>query len=1144
MHKPFGKVVLSLFWLFVLALLSQGLSAQSWRDALCEQSRMAEGRWVKVRVSQNGIYKVTHAELRQMGFTHPEQVHVFGYGGHLLSSSFASHPETDLPLAPSYSVSDGLLFYARGSLCWYPSGEKYFSREQNYFSQSGYYFLSDCKLNDPVSLPVVPLQPSTSSPLTSFDEHQLYEYDAYSWANSGRHLFDDYDFVSGATKEYSLALPGILTDSAAWLTVSFSARSLEQETSFSVSVNDEHQGTQSLTAISSGNQFYTKATSATLHTPWQGTKSELANVAITHHRPTSVSGRLDYIAVTYTRALELNSESLSFRSLASVGKETTFSIQGATSATQVWDVTSPWNASVMEGVLENGSFKITIPAGALREFVAFNPTDAKFPSVEVVGEVPNQNLHAFPQTDMIIIVPSSGQLLLQAERLAHAHRERDSLTVTVVQASQIYNEFSSGTPDVTAYRRFLKMYHDRAKRHGVAAPRYLLLFGDCSFDARMLTSSWKHSSPDDFLLSYQSENSLVETSSFITDDYIGFLDDTEGEELSADGLDIGIGRIPVQHADDARAVVDKILAYMDNKHAGSWKQRVCYVADDGDEHLHVGQAEQLATYTETNHPELRVERIYADAYRRESSASGYTYPDATKRLLQLFEQGMLVVNYAGHGSTSAWAAENLLTQTHIRSLTSPRLPLWITATCDFTRFDDVHASAGEDALLNPSGGAIALLTTTRAVYAAQNSQLNQVFHHYLFARPQGTRLRLGDIMRLSKCDTTLSGDRNKLSFALIGDPALTLAYPEYHIAVDEFDGFSVDALSVSDDVLQISAGAKVTVRGRVLNAEGTTAEQFNGVLHPTVYDSRQRVKTLDNLGDGAFEYTEPGKILYAGTDTVQDGNFSFTFRVPLDINYSDCEGLLSLYALDREMHCEAGGVFSDFLVGGTDTDISFTDTLGPNVSIYLNEPDFRSGDDTHETPLFVALLDDSEGINVVGSGVGHDLTLCIDNAPQLTYNLNDYYQSISGDYTRGEVRFSIPELLPGKHTLTFRAWNLLNQSTLKTVEFNVVKGLKPRLLSVRCMRTPAKESTTFLITHNRPGSPLAVRLVVYDYAGRPVWSHTEQGVSAGQTYSVDWNLRNHAGQPLLPGAYVYQAFIASGGSPAATKAQKLLILAQ
>lgn len=1137
-------LLLPLLFLFLFAIGLQSLFAQAWRDALCTRSVLAEGHWVKVRVGASGVYKITDAELRRMGFDTPQKVHAYGYGGYLLSQDFSLHPAADLPLAPSLRLDDALLFYARGTVSWQLGGDGQFSHEQNFYTRSAYYFLSDRELDTTDELPLEASVTTNASPLTTFDEHILHEEDAYSWANTGRKLYEAYDYQQGATKEYALTLPGIVPESDAHISVAFAARSVGQESSFSVAVEGVELASQSLPAITADNQYYVKATEATLNTSFQTSASERLRVAVTHHRPSSVSGRLDYIVVTYPRALMLEGGMLAFRSRASVGKESVFMLQGATADTQVWDVTSPWQACRMDGTVTGDTFTFAISAGGLREFVAINPAATSFPTVEVVGVIPNQDLHASEIVDMVIVAPDKSDLLQQAERLAEVHRERDGLTVSVIPVPLIYNEFSSGTPDATAYRRLMKMYYDRAGEAGVTPPRYLLLFGDCSFDNRMLTTSWQSASPDNYLLSYQSENSLVETSSYVTDDYFGFLDDTEGTDLPNAGLDVGIGRFPVRTLAEAKAVVEKTLAYMENKNAGAWKQNVCYVADDGDENLHVSQAEILATYTETHYPALRVERLFADAYRRESSASGYTYPDAAKRLLQLFERGMLVVNYTGHGSSSAWAAENLLTQKEIRSLTSPRLPLWITATCDFTRFDDVQTSAGEEAFLNASGGAIALLTTTRAVYASQNSLLNQVFLRHIFSRPDGHRLRLGDVMRLSKCDASLAGDRNKLNFTLIGDPALTLAYPEYQVTVDEFDGLSAEELQATGTYPQIKAGEKVTVRGRVMTEAGTTAEDFNGTLHPTVYDSQQEVQTLDNLSEGAFHYTERNKVLFAGSDSVRNGYFEFSFRVPLDINYSDETGLLNLYALDAAQGNEAGGAFQQFLVGGTDENITQTDSLGPAMKLYLNVPEFRSGEATNETPLFVAELEDAEGINTVGSGVGHDLTLCIDDSPVLTYNLNDYYQPVAGDYTRGTVRFSIPELMPGSHTLSFRAWNLLNHSTLQTLDFEVVRGLQPDLLSVKCTNSPARHATTFVLSHNRPGSTLSVCLTVYDFAGRTVWTHTEQGVSANQNYYVEWDLCSNSGQRLLPGVYLYRISLASGGRKASSRAQKLLILAQ
>ncbi len=1108
----------------------------------CTNSLLSSGRWTKIRVRNTGVFKITNAELKKMGFSRPERVRVFGYGGYLLSQRFSEHPAADLPEVPLLRLSDGVLFYARGTVSWKPDTKNsYFVRERNFYSDEGYYFLTDRDDIPEMETEVLPsLQGTAANRLTTFNSYALYEKDAYSWANTGRELYEDYDYVTGNTKNYTLHLPGIVPGGTGYLTTIFAARSIGVPTSYAVSVDGVAQGSASLASISSDNQYYTKATSAIINTSWRGTNSETATVTVTHTRPSGTSGRLDYIALNYTRELTLNAPYLTFRSLASINKETTFVLSGATASTIIWDVTDPANISRIEGRFADGTYTFTIPAGKLREFVAVTPEATGFETVESVGGIANQNLHSLEATDMIIISPDRTDLMTQAERLAQAHREKDGMSVAVIPAPQIYNEFSSGTPDGTAYRRLMKMLYDRFPK-ATERPKYLLFFGDCSYDNRMLTSSWKNYPPDNYLLSYQSENSIEETSSYVTDDYFGFLDDEEGDNLTAAMLDIGIGRFPVRTAAEAKAAVDKTIAYMENKHAGPWKHTVCYVSDDGDKNMHISQSEILASYTERNYPSLLVNRIYADAFRREASATGETYPDATKRLLQMFDKGMLVVNYTGHGSTSAWAAENLLTTNDITKMSSSRLPLWITATCDFTRFDDIQTSAGEQAFLNAKGGAIALLTTSRVVYAPQNSALNQAFLRHIFSRPEGKRLRLGDIMRLSKCDEALANDKNKLNFSLIGDPALTLAYPDYQVQIDEFAG--VNVAEEGAVYPQAKAGSKITVKGHILTPEGNPAEDFTGTVHPTVLDSKEQVTTLDNRGEGAYTYTERSKTLFSGSDSVRRGRFEFTFPMPLDINYSDEEGLLSLYALNADRTNEAGGYFDHFLVGGTADEIS-SDTLGPKMTIYLNTPDFQSGGQTNNTPLFVAELEDADGINTVGNGIGHDLSLCIDGSAVLTYNLNDYYTSTAGDYTRGMVYFSVPDLAEGKHTLSFRAWDLLNNSSTKTLDFEVVRGLRPNLFSVICTQSPARENTTFVLSHNRPGSTLAVRMSVYDFSGRELWTHLEKGISEGQTYYIEWDLCSNGGQRLAPGVYLYRASIVSDGSRESTKAQKIIILSQ
>ena len=1144
--------VATLLWVICyLWLAPTDVLAQTWRDADCLESVLDSGRWVKISVPSTGICRLTDAELRSMGFEQPENVRVYGYGGNLLSETFSGLPCADLPSTPMMRVDGGLLFYARGPLDWRRSSSRvqYFSRYQNYFSDRGYYFLTDRSDLPSTDLPVQEsISATTAQELDCFNEFALIEGDAYSWGSTGRALYEDYDYAQNGTRSYDFHLPGIVTDKDGRVEVRFAANLVAKsgETSFSVTANEDNIGRANISRIDPDNSYFTYARANSVSGTWDNGLDENTTVTITHTRPAGTPGRMDYIAINYFRRLDMSGLSfLAFRSTEAVDRATTFVLSGATENTVVWDVTTPGEGRRMEGSYANGEFRFTISASPLHEFIAFDPTATSgFVAAESEGTVANQNLHGMEGADLIIILPAREDLRQQAERLAQEHRDTDGMTVTLVEAPQIYNEFSSGTPDVTAYRRLMKMLYDRAEDNpSYTRPRYLLLFGDSSSDNRMVTSTWSSYSPEDFLVCYESAESEGDTESFVSDDYIGFLEDSEGSSLRSATLDIGVGRIPVRTEYEAQAVVDKCIAYSQNREAGNWKNDICYIGDDGaeDGNVYMEQANSLATYTEENYPFVRVHRILLDAYRRESSATGHSYPEAHERLLQLLDDGLLMVNYTGHSSSSQWAHERVLAQSDIENLTNSCQALWITASCDFTRFDNIQTSAGETALLNPDGGAIALFTTSRTTYASSNNSLNNHLLQHLFDRDEnGERLRLGDIMRLSK--RAIGSNLNKLNFSLIGDPALTLAYPEREMIVETFAG--TDMTDDYADEPQIAAGGRITVSGYVLDENGTVDETFTGLVYPTVYDSPNQMRTLDNVGAGAFEYTERNKVLYSGMDSVRAGRFEFTFPVPLDINYSNEGGLLNLYALNPETNVEGTGAFSRFTVGGTVDGLELTDSIGPSMSIYLNSPQFQSGDQTNETPYFIAELEDSIGINTVGNGVGHNLTLCIDGSASLTYNLNNYYTPVLGDYTRGTVGFSIPELSAGTHTLTFRAWNLMNQPTTASLEFQVVPGLRPELLSVEATQNPASSTTTFVLSHNRPGSVLDVQIGVYDFSGRLMWHNEQSGVSAGQTYEIDWDLCSNDGQRIAPGVYLYRASITSGGSKKSTQAQKILILAQ
>ena len=678
------------------------------------------------------------------------------------------------------------------------------------------------------------------------------------------------------------------------------------------------------------------------------------------------------------------------------------------------------------------------------------------------------------------------------------------------------------------------MFYDRSSSLG-NPPKYLLLFGDGIYDNRGISGEVQGVSRSNMLLTFQSQESL-NVYSYATDDYFAFLEDNSGSNFSRDKMCVGVGRFPIRTVTEATQMVDKTISYMENKDSGSWKNNVTFVADDGNNEdsfttSHMKQADQLAEAIEEMQPGFLVNKVYFDAYKRSSLG---TYPDVHNEIEKLLKSGQLLINYTGHGSTTHWADESVWTQTDINNSSYKHLPVWVTATCDFTRFDDVKTSAGESVFLNPTSGGIALFTTTRVVFSGNNANLNKALIDNLFQEGANSRYTLGEAMMYTNRQLN---DSNKLNFILIGDPALKFAYPEYKARVT-----AVNGEAVSDEPFEFKALSRITVEGEILNPSGSFAADFTGVLSSTIFDSQSSITTLGNSSE-KFTYLDYPNTIYIGRDSVRNGKFSFTFMVPKDISYSNKKGKLNLYASSETK--EAQGSFFDFIVGGT-SDTAETDTIGPKIrQIYLNDSSFVSGDKVNTTPYFVAKLWDKSGVNITGSSVGHDMMLTIDSMPSMSYNLNSYYALLPDSENEGLVQFSIPEMEPGMHTAEFKVWDILNNSTTYTFTFEVAEGLKPNLIEMYATPNPARDQVEFFLHHNRPESNLKVTVMVYDMTGKFLWSTEKSGSSElFKAYIVTWNLTDNGGRRLRPGVYLYRAAISTNNSKEATKANKLIILAQ
>lgn len=792
-------------------------------------------------------------------------------------------------------------------------------------------------------------------------------------------------------------------------------------------------------------------------------------------------------------------------------------------------------------VLSGGPMRLDYVSAAWNSRAAAPDLNAAFPVPEYAGAVANQDLHADKETDMVIVIPTSRKWLDQAERLAKFHEEHDALRVRIVTAGELYNEFSSGTPDANAYRRYVKMLYDRAQSSN-DAPKYLLLFGPCVWDNRMLTTECKGLNPNDFLLAYESDNSFSAINCYVDDGFFTYLDDGEGTNLSSpsssklDMGDVAVGRLPAYSEEDAKVMVDKTISYVENRNGGDWENTIMVMGDDGNDNIHMRDADEAADLVQALHPAYNVRKVMWDAYNEVTSATGNTYPEVTDIIKRQQAKGALIMDYYGHGSASQMAHERILTLADFKAFSNKNLPLWVFAACDIMAFDGVEDNIGVTAMSNPGGGAVAVFGTTRTVYENYNHILNKAFMRHVLGTVDGKPTTIGEAQRLAKNEVIRLGSDptlNKLQYSLLGDPAIALNQPTGTVVIDSINGTKVGGGATA----RAYAGQTARVAGHV-----ESHADMKGSVALQVLDSRQLIACHGNasaeIKDTVFTFHDRQKTIFSGTDSVADGRFHVSFVVPYDLSYGG-SGQLLAFAMSDDHSAIAHGSTEDIMLG--DGDIQKTDTIGPKIFCYLNSPEFVNGGDVNTSPYFVARLSDDSGINATGNGVGHNLELVVDGDADKTYDLNDNFAYDFASHTVGSTHYTLPTLEPGTHTLRFRAWDTMNNSSTALLNFNVVKSIKPRIYSVDVTKNPASTSTTFIVSHSLAGCPVDVTIDVYDMSGRQLWTYSESGTQAG-SYSVDWNLTTANGQRLQTGIYLYRIRLAADGSQMATKSKKLVVI--
>ena len=1102
-------------------------------------SVLRNGSWIKVKVDEDGIYKLTYDELEEMGIGDPSSVRIFGTDGSMLPLNNNMPRQDDLEEIPlwietgqddQFNTGDFLLFYGHGPDRWsYDTSNESYSHQVHRFSEWNYYFITSGNGSAKSIISRDEVTGTAGYITQTYDYITHHESNDINLIKSGREWYGEH-FDIYTSHDFTFDIPGLDQTEQVSARVALLARASDT-TSFSVYANEAYQGRLRISGTNLSHYTSTYAYTSTGTFGFLPATDEITLTLEYHKNAASAEGWLDYITLTARRSLDMRNDQLTFRDSRSIGQGniSEYTITGASGQTVIWDVTDHHNIVHVPASLQGSRLSFKAATGVLREFVAFN-MQGDFPSPswqgDDVGRISNQDLHGTVQIDYILI--SHPDFIQQARQLAAFHYDQDNLDTVVVTPQKIYNEFSGGKADVAALRNFVKMFYDRSTGdHDM--PRYLLLFGDGSYD-----NTSTDQSNTNYILTYQSENSLSPTGSYLTDDFFGLLDDSEGG--SSGLMDIGIGRFPVSSVTGAEEMINKVFSYTRPDKMGDWRNIICFIGDDEDYNIHMRQADELSDSVSRNYPNFIISKIYLDAYQQFSSSTGDTYPAVNEAINQRVNKGALIINYTGHGGENGLAHEKILVINDIINWeNTDKLPLFMTATCEFSRFDDYeHTSAGELVLLNPEGGGIALLTTTRLVYSSPNHRLNVEFYKYVFEKNEENEYRrLGDIIRLTK-QSSGSGI-NKRNFTLLGDPAIVLSYPKLNIMATSVNGQPVNELTDT-----IKALSKVTISGRVNDDGGQLMTGFNGTLYPTVFDKETSLTTQGNDGETPFRFNIRNRILYKGKASVNEGGFSFSFIVPKDISYNFGYGKVSFYANDPQH--DASGYFSQLVVGGSADSVA-SDSEGPGIDIYMNDDNFVYGGTTDENPELLVYVSDSNGINTIGSGIGHDITAILDDNLNNPIVLNDYYESNTDSYQSGKITYPLRNLETGPHKLKVKVWDVYNNSSEQITEFTVVSSEDLVLKHVLNYPNPFTTHTSFFFEHNHASSNLDVLIQIFTVSGKLVKSIEQEIPASGYRCGpIDWDGLDDFGSRIGRGVYIYKVKVRTESGQVAEKYEKLVIL--
>ena len=1114
-------------------------------------SVLSQGTWYFLETSSDDVYvldgNLLYDDLQLSAPVSFTTLGLFSSSEGPLKEANSAYRAEGLQELPTYHVDqnsnglfdpeDAIIFYSHGPHDWILENTEVSLNFNHYSDIAGFFFTPD-QGSGLQAAEVMSILSTTT--VGDYDFLAFWKEDDVNLYRSGRRWLSDPMTTTNSSKSWNLDLSNKVN--AAPLTVALRVASAsESNAAIQLRLNGQSLSNPSLPSLGNGTYRDVARTASASLTTTASSGPATFQLTYSTSDPQGKGYLEDIICHTRKNLIPSNGR-LRFRDVSQVqsGGSATYDIS-ASSGTPwlLWDVTVAYAPFSIETSQSGSSLEFGVATDSLREFLAFDPSQrASFPRPNYVGSVSNQNIRGIASTDMVIVTSSA--MRAAAETLA-SHREQGyGLDVEVVTIDQVYNEFSSGQVDLSAVRDFMRMLYKGAASPE-ERPQYLLLLGDASFDPKNRVSAGTRN----ILLTYESPESFSPLQTYATDDFYGFLDDDEGVNIATTSqpsdLDIAIGRLPVATSEEAMAVVEKIIAYDEGGHFGDWRNRVTFVADDEDNELHMRDADELADWVRLNQPSLNVDKIYLDAFAQVNAAGGDRYPSVNEAIDRQLFKGSLIVNYTGHGGPENWAQERVFNREDMAELTnSERLPLFITATCDFSVYDDPdEITAGEVLINNANGGAIALVTTSRLVFSSSNRIINNSYIENLL--PIGGSVpTIGEALRLAK--NAIPQNANNRKFTLLGDPCTRLAIPKYSIHTVSINGNPPGSYDT------LKALSEVTIEAEVRDENDMLLTSFDGIAIPSVFDKVSDVSTRANDPEAdIFTYQAQQNLLFKGQSSVNNGQFTFSFIVPKDINYAIGEGKLSYYASPNTGKIDAAGHDQSVLIGGTSAN-PIVDNEGPQVEVFMNDAAFQFGGLTDANPTLYVKLRDESGLNTVGNGIGHDIIGTLDNNTQAQFVLNDFFKSALDSFTKGEVYYPLNNLEDGRHSIRVRAWDVSNNSGEGYTEFVVVSAPQLAIEHLLNAPNPVINSTSFLFEFNNPGEAAGLEAVIeiFNAYGERVQTLVYPlspldgfRVAPGE---LTWDGKDASGAPLAKGTYLYRLQITGSDGRKAEACKKLVLL--